>query len=149
MPQSRMPVTCPVEDCPAHLTDRFSLRRHFMFRHPACDLVILEEGLLPKCPSCRMHVPLASVSTHTSTQLCCQGTQLRQTETLLETCHHAREVVFSVRGIPLKSVSSFNYLGCPLSNFGDDWYALHKNLDKARLHWTLISCVLACEKASP
>ena len=144
-----MSVTCPIEGCPAHLSDRFGLCHHFMFHHPTCDLAILEEGLLPKCPMCHMHVPLASVSTHYLMALCHQGTKLHQTEALLESCCLAREVVFSVHGIPLESVSSFNYLGRPLSNFGDDWYALRKNLDKAHLHWTLISRVLVREKASP
>jgi hypothetical protein len=151
MPQRRMSVSCPVEGCPACVSDRFGLRRHFMFRHPACTLAILEEGLvpLPRCPLCRMHLPLASVRTHTSTALCRQGTMLRQKETLLETYRLAREVVFSVRDTPLDLVSSFQYLGRPLSCFGDDWAALRKNLDKARLRWALISRVLARERANP
>ena len=150
MPQASMPMTCPVEGCLAHLSDQFGLCQHFLFCHPACDLAILEEGLLPKCPLCCMHVLLASVSTHYLMALCCQGTRLQQTEALLEMCHLAREVIFSVRGTPLESVStSFNYLCHPLSCFGDDWNALHKNLDKAHLHWTLISLVLAHERVSP
>ena len=64
-------------------------------------------------------------------------------------CHLAREVIFSVSGTPVKSVTSFNYLGHLLSCFGDDWNALHKNLDKVHLCWTLISHVLACKRASP
>jgi hypothetical protein len=95
MPQRRMPMSCPVEGCPACVSDRFGLRRHFMFRHPACTLAILDEGLvpLPRCPSCRMHLPLASVRTHASMALCRQGTLLRQKETLLETYRLAREIV--------------------------------------------------------
>jgi L-rhamnose mutarotase len=122
-----------------------------MFRHPACTLAILEESLvpLPRCPSCRMHLPLTSVCTHTSTALCRQGTLLRQKEALLETYRLAREVIFSVRDTPLESVSSFQYLGRPLSSFGDDWAALRKNLDKARSRWALISRVLAREGANP
>jgi hypothetical protein len=79
-----------------------------------------------------MHIPLASVRTHTSTALCRQGTLLQQKEALLETYCHAREVVFSVRGTPLELILLFQYLGCPLSCFGDDWVAIRKNLDKAR-----------------
>jgi hypothetical protein len=151
MPQRRMSVLCPVEGCPAKVTDRFGLRRHFMFRHPACTLAILEEASvpLPRCPSCRMHIPLAAVRTHTSTALCQQGTLLRQKEALLEMYRLAREVVFSVRDVPLESVSTFKYLGRPLSSHGDDWAALRKNLDKARLRWALISRVLARERATP
>jgi hypothetical protein len=149
MPQRRMPVTCPIEGCPARASDRFGLRRHFMFRHHACTLTILEEGLLPKCPHCHMHIPLASVSTHYLTALCRQGTALRQKEIQLAACCSARRVVFSVHDTPLEQVSSFDYLGRPLSLFGDDWHALNKNLGKARLRWALISRVLAREGASP
>jgi hypothetical protein len=149
MPQRRMPVTCPVPDCPAHAADRFGLRRHFMFRHPACTLTILEEGSLPQCPLCRMHIPLTSVPTHSLTALCRQGTALRQKEIKQEACRVARNVVFSVRDTPLEQVLSFDYLGRPLSLVGDDWHALNKNLGKARLRWTLISRVLAREGASP
>ena len=149
MPQRRMPVTCPIPDCPARAADRFGLRRHFMFRHPACTLTILEEGSLPQCPLCRMHIPLTSVPTHSLTALCRQGTALRQKEIKQEACRVARNVVFSVRDTPLEQVLSFDYLGRPLSLVGDDWHALNKNLGKARLRWTLISRVLAREGASP
>jgi hypothetical protein len=96
-----------------------------------------------------MHLPLASVRTHTFTALCRQGTLLRQKEALLESYRLAREVVFSVHDTPLELVSSFNYLGRPNSCFGDDWAALRKNLDKARSRWALISHVLAREQANP
>ena len=76
MPRSDMHVTCPVDSCPAHVSDWFGLRRHFMFRHPTSTLIILEEGLLPKCEFCRMHIPLASVGTHSLTALCHQGLAL-------------------------------------------------------------------------
>ena len=120
-----------------------------MFRHHACTLKILEEGLLPQCPLCHMHIPLTSVSTHSLTALCRQGTALRQKEIQLAACRSARGVTFSVHDTPLEQVSSFDYLGRPLSLFGDDWHALNKNLGKARLRWALISRVLAREGASP
>jgi hypothetical protein len=149
MPRTDMRVTCPVDGCPAHVCDRFGLRRHFMFRHPSSTLIILEEGLLPKCEFCRMHIPLASVRTHSSTALCRQGTALRQKEARLQENRHAREVVFSVHSIPLESVSSSSYLGRPVTTHCDDWTALHKNLTKARKRWALISRVLARERANP
>jgi hypothetical protein len=143
MPRYDMHVTCPVDGCPAHVCDRFGLRQHFMFRHPTSTLIILEEGLLPKCEFCRMHIPLASVRTHSSTALCHQGMALRQKEALLQENPYAREAVFSVRTVPLEMVSSYSYLGHPVTTHCDDWTALHKNLTKARKRWALISRVLS------
>jgi hypothetical protein len=149
MPRHDMHVLCPIDSCPAHVSDRFGLRRHFMFHHPASTLCILEEGLLPKCEFCRMHIPLTSVSTHSLTAICRQGTAYRQKEILLQTARYAREATFSVRNLPLEMVSSFSYLGRPVTTHCDDWTALHKNLAKARTRWALISRVLARERASP
>ena len=54
-----------------------------------------------------------------------------------------------VHNIPLELVSSFSYLGHPVTAHCDDWTVLHKNLAKVHKRWALISHVLAHERASP
>jgi hypothetical protein len=58
-------------------------------------------------------------------------------------------VVFSVRGVPLESVSKFIYLGRQLSSADDDWPEVVKNLEKARKRWATISRVLIRDRATP
>jgi len=67
----------------------------------------------------------------------------------LESARLAREVVFSVGGAPLESVSVFQYLGRPLSSTDNDWPAIYKNLSKALKRWGMVSRVLTREGADP
>jgi len=68
---------------------------------------------------------------------------------VLEDTRQAREVVFSVNGAPLESVSTFRYLGRPLSSTDDDWPAIYRNLSRARQRWAMIQRMLTRKGASP
>jgi len=145
-------VACPVEGCPGTATTRSNLRKHFAHRHFHDSLVILEEGSrpLPKCELCGMHVPrMALAAGHHRSQLCRDGAQRVRQRNAAEDARLAREVVFSIHGEPLESVSVFTYLGRPLSSTDDDWPAIYKNISTARKRWARISRVLAREGADP
>jgi hypothetical protein len=89
-----------------------------------------------------MHVPATALAGgHGATLLCRQGHVLKQKRDAEEYIRKAREVVFSVRGVPLESVSKFIYLGRQLSLTDDDLPDVVKNMAKARRRWAMISRV--------
>jgi hypothetical protein len=63
-------IVCPVLDCPGTTTCRLNLRRHFMFKHPDDEIVILEEGILPRCDQCDMFVPSGALGAHINEHMC-------------------------------------------------------------------------------
>ena len=56
---------------------------------------------------------------------------------------------FTAYGEELEQVSTFRYLGRPLSATDNDWPALYWNLRKARKRWAQVSRVLTREGAAP
>ena len=151
-PNSIHKIGCPVSDCPGTATSRDNLRAHFAFRHPDDSLCILEEGATPypKCEQCGMHVSrLAQAQGHQNTKRCQSGTARRRQRAAIAEARRAREVVFSIRGVPLDAVDIFNDLGRPLLSVDDDWPAFHRNLTKARQKWGMIRRILAREGADP
>jgi hypothetical protein len=73
--------------------------------------------------------------------LCHQGHVIKLKRAAEEDIRKAREVVFSLRGVPLESVSKFLYLGRQLSSMDVHWQDVVKNLVKARKRWATISRV--------
>jgi hypothetical protein len=66
-----------------------------MFKHPHHCIMILEEGPLPLCARCDMHVPATALAGgHSATLLCRQGRVLKQKRATEEEIRKAREVVF-------------------------------------------------------
>jgi Reverse transcriptase (RNA-dependent DNA polymerase) len=141
--------TCPVEGCREKLCNRDSLRRHFVHRHYADTLCILEEGSvpLPKCELCGMHIKQPAPR-HRTSQTCRDGQIRRAQREAREMVRQARERVFRVNGVPLQRVDTFKYLGRPLASTDDDWPAIHGNLTKARKRWGMIRRVLVRENAN-
>jgi hypothetical protein len=79
-----------------------------------------------------MHVPAPALAGgHGATLLCRQGHALKQKRAAEEDIRKAREVLFSVRGVPIESVSTFLYIGRQLSSTDDDWPDVVKNLAKS------------------
>jgi hypothetical protein len=121
-----------------------------MFKHPQHCRTILEEAPLPRCARCDMHVPATALARgRAATLLCRQGHVLQLKRAAEEDIRKAREVVFSVLGVPLESVSKFLYLGRQLSSKDDDWPDVVNNLAKARKRWATISRVLIRDGATP
>ena len=48
---------CPVPGCVGGGRDKFSMYRHFSYRHPHDEIVVSDDGVLPKCDRCGMRVP--------------------------------------------------------------------------------------------
>jgi hypothetical protein len=86
---------------------------------------------------------------HRSTALCRQGRELKQNRVIREDTRKAREVVFTVEGVPLDSERWFVYLVILLSADNDDWPAVLRNMAKARQRWAYISRILRGEGATP
>jgi hypothetical protein len=94
-------VLCPVEGCPGSATSWANFRRHFMHRHFRDVIVILEEGPLPRCKRCGMHVRLgASAARHFNSDLCRKGVDRNRQRLDDEEAALANEVRFSVKGVP-------------------------------------------------
>lgn len=79
------------------------VRIHFASRYPRDSLVILEEGSLPRCERCGMHIPCSAV--------CRLGEARNRQRVAAEDATRAREVVFTVKGYQLQQVDTFRYLG--------------------------------------
>jgi hypothetical protein len=86
---------------------------------------------------------------HHATALCRQGRELKQKRAIKEDTSKAREVVFTVEGVPLDSERWFVYLGRLLSADDDDWPAVLRNMVKAWQRWAYISRILRREGATP
>jgi hypothetical protein len=141
--------TCPVEGCSERLSCRDSLRRHFVYRHFADTICILEEGShpLPKCELCGMHIK-RSATRHRTSQTCRDGQARSAQREAREMVRQARERVFRVNNVPLQRVDTFKYLGRPLASTDSDWPAINRNLAKARKRWGRIRRVIVREGAN-
>lgn len=142
-------VECPAEGCPYLARSRTLLRRHFVARHPTDSLFIVQDGRSWPCESCHMVLTTYSRDRHAGSELCRATTQRRRQARLLLESQQASERRFTAVGVELESVSTFKYLGRPLSKTDSDWPALHRNLAKARAKWAMISKVLVREGATP
>ena len=81
--------------------------------------------------------------------VCANGRAQKRQRLSIEVCRQASEVTFTALGSLLEAVSTFKYLGRPLSSSNSDWPALYKNLKKARQRWGRVSRILSREGASP
>ena len=128
---------------------RDSLRRHFVYRHFADTICILEEGShpLPKCELCGMHIKL-SATRHRTSQTCCDGQAWSAQQEARKMVRQAQERVFRVNNVPLQRVDTFKYLGRPLASTDSDWPAINGNLAKARKRWGRICRVIVREEGA-
>jgi hypothetical protein len=145
------PVSCFYSvRCPGRACSQGHLRRHFMFKHPQDWLVIQEEGPLPRCGECDMFVTHSALAGgHHSTVLCRQGTGLKQKRAIKKDTRKAREVIFTVVGVPIDSERWFVFLGRLLSTDEDDWPVVLRNMVNAWQRWAYISWILRREGSTP
>ena len=151
-PKTLRTKACPVAGCGGSAKTHQSLRRHFLHRHVADTLVILQEGShpLPRCELCDMFVPASALSSgHQRTAYCRRGADAKRRRHVLQDLRRADEIVFTACGVPLDRVSVFKYLGRVLSESDSDWPALYANLKKARKRWGMVSRVLRREGLRP
>jgi hypothetical protein len=143
-------VVCPVSGCSGNASSWTNLCRHFTYWHPHDVIVILEEGRLPQCKLCGMHVPMPALAGgHRNSAFCREGVACNRQRLAAEEAALAHGVSFMVEGAPLEQVSAFKYLGRPLSSTDDDWPAIYSNLSKVHQCWAMVSWVLTREGADP
>ena len=143
---------CPVPGCCGGAHTRFTLRRHFVFRHPQDLVVIPAEGSLPypRCPRCRMQTsPEALNRGHQQTALCRGLFERQMQHEAAARSQDALQQGFFCGGDDLERVEVFKYLGRMLANDDNDTQAMRANLKKARRCWARISRVLRAENATP
>ena len=141
-------VPCPVEGCDYQASTRNLLRRHFVTRHDPHQLHIEEEGNLLPCELCGMQVtPYALTRNHRYSALCNDIAQRRRQRDLIHSCKQAGATQFQVADAELESVTSFRYLGRPLSYLDSDQPAMYRALTKARQRWGMLSRLLVREGA--
>jgi hypothetical protein len=58
-----------------------------------------------------------------------------------------KETVFTVNGLPIKTVSEFKYLGRTLENTDNDWPAVKRAVLRARMTWGRLGKVLSSQRA--
>ena len=138
---------CPVPQCTGGGRDKFGIYRHFCFMHPRADIVITEDGILPKCSLCGMRVS-GDISKHQTSYTCKKGSYRRQNEIKQDQQFQANNVKFYIGGEELERVHHFKYLGRILTENDDDTMCIEGNLKKARGQWNSIAKILKREGAS-
>ena len=138
---------CPVPNCPGGGKDKFGMYRHFCLLHPEANIVIEEDGILPKCLLCGMRVK-GAMSKHQQSFTCKRGASRRANEIKQDRQFEAGKVKFYVGGEEIEQVRHFKYLGRILSEDDDDTKCIEHNLSKARKQWNCISRILKQEGAS-
>ena len=138
---------CPVPNCNGGGKDKFGMYRHFCLLHPEADIVIEEDGILPKCLLCGMRVK-GDLAKHQQLFTCKRGASRRANEIKQDRQFEAGKVKFYVKGEAIDRVRYFRYLGRILSEDDDDTKCIESNLARARKQWNCISRILKQEGAS-
>lgn len=103
-----------------------------------------------ECALCGMYVTAYALSRgHINSGVCRAGAARRRQELAQRRAEAALNVRFTAYGTELESVTTFRYLGRPLSCTDSDWPALYWNLKKARKRWAQVSRVLTREDSNP
>lgn len=152
-------TACPAVGCPYVTPDAEtrgngfsarSMRVHFRSRHPADIIIVEEEGpeALPKCPRCGLfqrHVGAA----HQATADCRKYEKAHQQRLAATVQAAAQDTVFTIHGVPIRTVKSFRYLGRLLDDRDDDRPAVARNLGRARQKWGSVARILSKQGARP
>ena len=69
---------CPVVNCSGGARDKFGMYCHFCLIHPRADIIIEQDGELPKCIKCGMRV--ADLNKHVDSYTCRKGSMRRINE---------------------------------------------------------------------
>ena len=91
---------CPVTNCTGGATTKYTMYRHFAARHPEADIIIEQDGILPKCNRCNMRTK--DIKKHQKTKQCEKGAKRKTNMDLGERQFLANEVDFYVNGKKLK-----------------------------------------------
>jgi hypothetical protein len=133
---------CAVDGCPYKQKMRASMRLHFRNKHNKDTIIIQEEGQLPKCDKCGIFTN-TRMDRHQLSKMCQEGAKFLEVRKIYkENKKTAEETVFTVQGVPIKTVTDFKYLGRVVNKEDSDWSAVNYNLKKAIKAWHQISRIL-------
>jgi hypothetical protein len=125
------------------------MRVHFQGKHLRDTIVIEEEGRFPRCMKCGIFARKVD-DAHQKTQTCIKATKVKSLRQAVEMNRRiVAERVFTVQGIPIETVSEFQYLGRIVTNNDDDSAAVNRNLTRARQKWGRIGKVIIRTGADP
>lgn len=114
--------------------------------HPSADIIIDEDGLIPKCDLCGFRSKNMDKHRNSST---CKQAQRRKTNSIKqEEQGRARKVKFYVNGLPIQRVRQFRYLGRIFTETDDDSVCIQDNLSNARRRWNCVAKILKTEGAN-
>ena len=134
---------CPVPGCMGGGREKFSIYRHFIYRHLDNEIVISEDGILTKCNRCGMRV--SNLLTQQQSPTCAKGWRRRENEVKQAAQARADNVCFMVNGKQIERVNQFRYLGRIFDAHDDDRMCIQDNLRKARQRWNAIAKILKVE----
>ena len=137
---------CPIPGCTGGGKDKWGMYRHFCLKHFESNLIIKEDGELPRCNLCGMYTK--DVTAHQKTKTCLKGKKRRECEILQNKQAEADDVVFKVYGENLERVQEFKYLGRTLREDDDDTKTIVNQIKKARQKWNAIARILKREGAN-
>ena len=126
--------------------DKFGIYRHFCLRHPEADIIIEEDGELPKCDLCGMRTK--DIPKHVKSTICQKARKRRGFEMKQDLQAEADGVKFWVNGKELDRVREFRYLGRILCDNDSDTKCIKDNLNRARARWNSVAKILKREGAS-
>ena len=137
---------CPIPGCVGGSKDKFGMYRHFAWKHPEKSIIIDDDGLLPKCPKCKMHN--GNMEKHIESATCRRLAVRRQNEVLQDQQATAGNVKFYIKGKEIERVKEFEYLGRIISDNDDDTKCIDNAIKKARRQWNCIGKMLKREGAN-
>jgi Reverse transcriptase (RNA-dependent DNA polymerase) len=143
------PVDCPVPTCPGIYSKRYSIRLHFQHRHYMDNIIIDEEGPLPKCQLCHLTCSFPNSRRHLNSKPHRDGITRHERRILQQQNELAETSVLTINGTELEHVQQFKYLGRPISTTSNDQVAINYNLQKAKKQWGRIANILRREGAEP
>lgn len=146
-PNIKRRIKCPIPFCPAELSDRNSLYRHFGYWHPKAKIIIKQDGEIPQCPLCNRYTK--NIKQHNKTQECKTLSKRRTNDKINEENKNIKEEEnIYINNQPLEKISNFKYLGRWLNTRDDDTLTIWENIKKARKKWGCLATVLKIEGAS-
>ena len=104
---------CPIPGCKGNGSDRWVLYSHFAWRHLEATIIFNKDGLLLRCPQCKMFVK--SPISHPAMKTCQKIQQQRRNKRLQTAQKETDTVSFTVNGLKIKRVWEFKYLGQTLT----------------------------------
>jgi hypothetical protein len=135
-------IKCPVHNCSLRTSNKTILRKHFRVRHPEDIIIIMQEGLLPRCNECGLYQANVNTARHLESEDCKKYTAIRNNTRFDLSQQATNNVQFKVNVEKINMVQQFNYLGRVLTYNDDDLKAVESQLVKARRVWGQIGKVI-------